>query len=91
MFNGSDRNYSLMMFKSNILFLMQMLKKIWRTAKIQINNIEVDVSLHDERLDSVDDNVDEWDDKIRLLEVANVDITDRLITVEEILLGERVR
>ena len=32
--------------------------------------------------------MDEWDDKITALEVANVDITDRLITLEEILLGE---
>ena len=57
------------------------------TQQIQINNIEVDVSLHDERLDSVEDDVDEWDDKIMSLEGANVDITERLITVEEILLG----
>ena len=61
------------------------------TQQIQINNIEVDVSLHDERLDSVEDDVDKWDDKIMSLEVANVDITDRIITVEEILLGKSVR
>ena len=36
----------------------------------------------------MEDDVDEWDDKITALEVANVDITDRLITVEEILLGK---
>ena len=37
----------------------------------------------DVRLDSVEeDDMDEWDDKITALEVANVDIT-----VEEILLG----
>ena len=53
----------------------------------QINNIEMDVSLHDERLSVVEDDMDEWDDKITALEVANVDLTDRLITVDEILLG----
>ena len=42
----------------------------------------------DARLGVVEDDVDEWDDKITSLEVANVDITDRLIIVEEILLGE---
>ena len=42
----------------------------------------------DERLDSVEDDVDEWDDKITALEVANVDITDRLTIVEEIILGK---
>ena len=31
--------------------------------------------------------MDEWDVKITALEVANIDITDRLIIVEEILLG----
>ena len=41
----------------------------------------------DARLGAVEDEVDEWDDKIIALEVANVDVTDRLITVEEILLG----
>ena len=41
----------------------------------------------DARLDAVEDNVDEWDDKITALEVANMDITERLISVEEILLG----
>ena len=56
----------------------------------QIDNIEVDVSLHDERLDSVEDNVDELDDKITALEVANIDITERLIIVEEILLGNAI-
>ena len=40
------------------------------------------------RLDILEDDVDEWDDKITALEVANIDITDRLITVEEIILGE---
>ena len=68
----------------------------------QINNIAEAVDLHDseiiflnedissqgERLDSVEDDVDEWDDKITALELANVDITDRLMTVEDILLGE---
>ena len=41
----------------------------------------------DARLDALEDNVDEWDDKITALEVANIYIKDRLITVEEILLG----
>ena len=44
--------------------------------------------MQDVRLDSVEDDMDEWDDKITALEVANIDITDRLITLEEILLGE---
>ena len=70
--------------------------------QIQINNIveEVDaldtqvMSLEendftqDVRLDIVEDDVDEWDDKITALEVANVDIQQRLKTVEEHLLGE---
>ena len=42
----------------------------------------------DVRLNVVEDDVDEWDDKITALEVANVDITDRLIAIEEILLGK---
>ena len=31
--------------------------------------------------------MDVWDDKITVLEVANVDITDRLTIMEEIILG----
>ena len=60
----------------------------------QINNIAEEVDFleenditQDARLGTVEDDVDEWDDKITALEVANVDIIDRLITVEEILLG----
>ena len=72
------------------------------TQQTQINNIAETVDSHDseiiflnedvssqgERLDIVEEDVDEWDDKITALEVANVDITDRLITVEDILLGK---
>ena len=72
------------------------------TAQTQINNIAEAVDSHDsdiiflnkdvssqgERLDSVEDEVDEWDDKITALEVVNVDLTERLITMEEILLGK---
>ena len=72
------------------------------TQQTQINNIAEAVDSHDseiiflnedvssqgERLDSVENEVDEWDDKITALEVANVDIIDRLTIVEEILLGE---
>ena len=68
----------------------------------QINNIAEEVEFHvseitsleenditqDVRLAFVEDDLDYWDDKITALEVANVDITDRLITVEEILLRE---
>ena len=54
----------------------------------QILFLEENDIVQDVRLDSVEDDVDEWDDKITSLEVANIDITDRLITIEEILLGE---
>ena len=61
----------------------------------QINTIAEEVDFleendvtQDARLVAVEDDVDEWNDKIMALEVANVDITNRLITVEEILLGE---
>ena len=53
----------------------------------EIIYLNEDVSSQGERLDVVEDDVDEWDDKITALEVANVDITERIITVEEILLG----
>ena len=60
--------------------------------QVQINNIAEEVDfleendvIQDTRLNSVEDEVDEWDDKITVLEVANIDITDRLIIVEEIL------
>ena len=53
----------------------------------QITSLNDDVSSQDNRLDSVEDDVHEWDYKITALKVANVDITERLITVEEILLG----
>ena len=52
-----------------------------------ILSLEKNVVAQDIRLDVVEDDVDEWDDKITSLEVANVDITDRLITIEEIILG----
>ena len=61
---------------------------------IQLDNVESDLDLqkvqiasHDVRIDEVEDGLDELDDKITALEVANVDITDRMTTVEEILLG----
>ena len=53
----------------------------------QILSLEENVVAQDIRLGVVEDDVDEWGDKITVLEVANVDITDRLITLEEILLG----
>ena len=53
----------------------------------QILSLEENVVAQDIRLGVVEDDVDEWDDKITVLEVANVDITDRLITLEEIFLG----
>ena len=52
-------------------------------------SVNEDVSSQGERLDSVEDEVDQWDDKITALEVANVDIIDRLTTMEEIVLGNR--
>ena len=71
----------------NTFLFIKVVEDDLNVQQAQINNIEVDVSLHDERLGVVEDDVDEWDDKITALEVANVDLTDRLITVEEILLG----
>ena len=53
----------------------------------EVNFLEENDVTQDARLGAVEDNVDEWDDKIKALEVANVDITDRLITIEEIILG----
>ena len=47
-----------------------------------------DISSQGERLGVVENDVDEWDDKITALEVLNIDITERIITVEEILLGK---
>ena len=47
----------------------------------QILSLEENDVTQDVRLDVVEDDVDEWDDKITALEVANVDITDRLSTV----------
>ena len=70
-----------------ISFLIKVVEEELDAQQTQISNIEVDVSLHDERLDVMEDDVDVWDDKITALEVANVDITDRLTTVEELLLG----
>ena len=64
--------------------------------QVQINNIAEEVDFLEENdviqdtiLDAVEDDVDEWDDKITALEVANVDITDRLTTMEKIVLGSR--
>ena len=48
---------------------------------IQLNDV-------DERLHSVEDEVDELDDEITALEVTNMEITDRLTTVEEIISGK---
>ena len=63
----------------------------------EVNFLDAEVSslgqndvIQDDRLDSVEDNMKELDDKITALEVANIDITDRLIILEEIILGERV-
>ena len=58
------------------------------TQQTEIKNIAEEVDFLDSDVTSLADDVDEWDDKITALEVANIDITDRLITVEEILLGE---
>ena len=41
----------------------------------------------DGRLTATENNVDLWDDRIVALEVANTDIQERLITVEEIILS----
>ena len=72
--------------------------------QIQINNISMEVELldsqisileendvtQDVRLDSMEFDVDVWDNKITALEVVNVDVQDRLSTVEEILLGRKI-
>ena len=41
----------------------------------------------DDRLTATENNVDLWDDRIITLEVANIDIQERLTTVEEIILS----
>ena len=48
---------------------------------------EEDVAEQDDRLTTIESNVDLWDDRIIALEVANIDIQDRLTTVEETILG----
>ena len=53
----------------------------------EVISLNEDVFSQDVRLDTVEDYADELDDKITALEVSNVDITDRLATVETILLG----
>ena len=89
-------------FVTRISIQLEVVENNLDLQQTQINNITEEVEFHDSeitslaenditqnvRLDSVEDDVDEWDDKITALEVVNVDITDRLITVEEILLGE---
>ena len=41
----------------------------------------------DDRLTTIESNVDLWDDRIIALEVADIDITERLTTVEETILS----
>ena len=53
----------------------------------QVLSLEENDVMQDERLNVVENDMDVWDDKITALEVANVDIQDRLVTVEETLLG----
>ena len=64
------------------------LHKMTFTLFFFVTGINIQLEDVDERLDSAEDGMDQIDDKITALEVANVDITDRLITVEEILLGK---
>ena len=49
--------------------------------------MEIDLNMQSERINTVEDDVDEWDDKITALEVANVDIQARLMTIEETIIG----
>ena len=52
----------------------------------RLTSVEVDLSEQDDRLTIIENEVDLWDDRIVSLEVANMDITERLITVEETIL-----
>ena len=52
-----------------------------------VDSVETRVESQEERLDIMENDVDVWDDKITALEVANIDITERLTIVEEIILG----
>ena len=78
-----------------ILFVFAGVSIQLEDVEIQVNSIAGEVDLHDsqialqeERLDIIEDDVDEWDDKITALEVANDEIVDRLIVVEENILGK---
>ena len=72
---------------NNITVEVDFLDSKITSLNADITSLEENDVSQNERLGAVEDDVDEWDDKITALEVANVDITDRLITVEEILLG----
>ena len=63
--------------------------------QVQISNIAEDVDLvktqvelQGERLGIVEDDVDIWGHRITALEVSNVDVINRLTTVEDIILGK---
>ena len=53
-----------------------------------VTGINIQLEEVDERLDHTEDGMDEMDHKITALEVADVDITDRLTTVEELISGK---
>ena len=72
---------------NNIAVDVELLDSEVTSLNDDVTSINDDISSQGERLDAVEDDVDIWDDKITALEVANVDIQDRLLTVEETILG----
>ena len=56
-------------------------------ASARLTTIEGDLDEQDNRLTVIENNVDLWDDRIIALEVANIDIQERVTTVEETTLS----
>ena len=54
-----------------------------------VETIEGDVAEQDERMTVLESSVDLWDDRIIALEVMNVEIMERLITLEEVILSKK--
>ena len=72
---------------NNFLAVDKLLYNAFSDATTRLTTVEGDVAEQGDRLTATENNVDLWEDRIITLEVANMDVQERLTTVEEIILS----
>ena len=60
---------------------------IFLDTTTRLTTVEGDVAEQDGRLTEIESNVDLWDDRIVALEVSNMEIIERLTTLESTILS----